>query len=321
MPNQEPDDIMQKTIAFLLMATTSLATVSTALADAAPTDPFFWIDTPQQSAPAPAPAPQQRAMPQPVQEVERPMERRVELPRTNVAPPPVQEHHVGRPAPTPPPMQHPTMPMPNHSAQAPLYYDGDCVYPDGRPATLDFPYGTQMHGGHPHDQRRGYATGDDGILRAIQDNPCVDLRRRGGETAQSASGWSHPDDIRRANTLEMSRVPNHTVGRWAPQGSGNLWQRDPSSPFVDSAKEWDVRRGEYLSSLLSRWGDDGGWTVVYQADSDYILQADVIVRGTFPEASGQIIESFANANPPIRADVHLGNRVLVVRSGNEFDGR
>lgn len=201
--------------------------------------------------------------------------------------------------------------------------DDGCSYPEQAPATMDFATSkptTGERGVSPHDKRRGEMAGDDGVLTAIQDAPCFDPMRRGGETASSMRGHLRDGDIQRVNTLEERRIPTHSVGRYAPDGSG-LWYRDPANPFVDAAAEWDVRTNETLSQLLHRWADDAGFTVVYQADTDFVLQADVIIRGTFAEAAGQVIESFANANPAITADYYLGNKVIVVRSANEFDGR
>lgn len=212
-------------------------------------------------------------------------------------------------------------PRPGEYGQATLHEDG-CTYPRQAPSTMDFSNPKQITGERgttPDDRRRGEMTGDDGVLSAIQDNPCADIMRRGGETANSAKGFLREGDIRRANTLEDRRIPTHSVGRYSPEGSG-LWYRDPSNPYIDAANEWDVRSGETLSQLLHRWGDDAGYTIVYQADTDFVLQADVVIRGTFSEASGQVIESFSNANPPITADFFLGNKVIVVRSANEFDG-
>lgn len=211
----------------------------------------------------------------------------------------------------------------NSSAGNSLIDADGCAYHEGNAATVDFALPKQRTGARgitPQDQRRGEMAGTDGILSAIQDNPCADIMRRGGETANSAQGHLREGDIRRANTLEERRIPTHSVGRYSPEGSG-LWHRDPSNPFIDAASEWAVHSGETLSQLLHRWSDDAGYKIVYQANVDYVLQADVVIRGTFSEAAGQVIESFANASPPITADYYLGNKVIVVRSAGEFDGR
>lgn len=273
----------------LILAAGALAliawTTPSARADAPVDDPFLWMDS---GAPAPAP--------------ERPS-----APPTKYEPAPKVV-----PAPVAPPAPEPVA----HS---------NCYYPDGRPITLDFPNGPMLSGhpgyqGHAYDSRRGYMAGDDGVLRGIQDNPCVEIYRRGGETPESAAGWLHPHDIRRVNTLEDRRIPIHTVGRYAANPD-EIWYADPANPYVDAAREWDVREGETLSALLRRWGAEAGYTIVYQSPHDYILEANVVMRGTFPEAAGQAIQSFADADPPIRAQFNTGNRVVVVQAASDFDGR
>lgn len=275
--------------ALLLTVTAVTATTWGALpasADVAVDDPFLWMDSG-----APAPAPERPAV--------------------------TEKYEPAAPA----PMAQP-VPQPQPAPQA---MASNCYYPDGRPMTLDFPNGPMLSAdagrqGNAYDSRRGYMAGDDGVLRGIQDNPCAEIYRRGGETPESAAGWLHPHDIRRVNTLEDRRIPIQTVGRYSA-GNDDVWYTDPANPFADAPREWDVREGETLSTLLRRWGAEAGFTIVYETPNDYILQANVVLRGTFPEAAGEVIESFANAQPPIAADFYIGNRVLVVRPSGDFDGR
>lgn len=172
----------------------------------------------------------------------------------------------------------------------------------------------------PQMHRRGETTGDDGVLEAIQDDPCAKIWRRGGPTTASEEEYTDPSDIRRANTLEDRRIPVHDVGRYSAENS-DIWYRDPGNPFVDAPRSWDIERGTMLSHLLTGWGEEAGFNVVWRSPHDYVVQTDVTIRGTFPEAAGQVLESFANANPPIAADFYLANRTLVVNSASEFDAR
>lgn len=172
----------------------------------------------------------------------------------------------------------------------------------------------------PTLRRRGEMTGDDGILEAIQDDPCAVIHRRGGPSSKSVNEYTHPDDIRRANSLEDRRIPIHQVGRYAPEGS-SLWYRDPNNPYIDSKREWHVEKGLMLSHMITDWGEEAGFNVVWRSPHDFVVQTDVVLNGTFPEAAGEVIESFKNANPPISGDFYISNRVLVVESGSEFDGR
>jgi len=206
------------------------------------------------------------------------------------------------------------------------YFDDECEVGPNAPYGMEF---SRDHGamGTPRDtntdpamRRRGEMAGDDGILEAIQDDPCALIHRRGGPNAASANEYTHPDDIRRVNTLEERRIPIHEVGRYAPEGS-SLWHRDPNNPFIDASRKWRVERGVMLSQMLTAWGEEAGFSVVWRTPHDYVVQTDVMINGTFPEAAGQVIESFANANPPIAGDFYLSNRVLVVESASDFDGR
>jgi hypothetical protein len=307
-----------KKISAILLTTTYILSASAAFADVASIDdPFFWIEG-QNGAPSQteivgngANGDMQRGE---FTSMNNPHEEDYGAKGSPYAPNPVVEDY---------PAERVSQYGTPEQGQA-QYITDDCSYPARTPTTMVFSTPNRMKTGErgmtPYDTRRGEENGDDGILSAIQDNPCADIMRRGGETADSARGHLRKGDIRRANTLEDRRIPTHSVGRYSPEGSG-LWYRDPSNPFIDSSSEWEVRQGETLSQLLHRWGDDAGFTIVYQADTDYVLQANVVIRGTFSEASGQVIESFASATPPITADFFLGNKVIVVRSASDFDAR
>lgn len=211
-----------------------------------------------------------------------------------------------------------------HAGEA-RYVEDDCVVHANMPKKTEFS-NRGIHdstGGRsvsPEERRSGEMAGDDGVLEVIQETPCTVMKRRGGDDAESAQEYTHPDDIRRANTFEERRIPIHEVGRYAPEGS-SLWHRNPDDPYIDASKTWTVKKGAMLSEVLTAWGEDAGFNVVWSSSYDYIVQADVKIRGTFPEAAGQVIESYANANPPISADFHLANRVLVVDLASEIDGR
>ena len=298
-----------KNIAALLLATTALSAATMGVADVyqpSQEEPFFWADD-QEPAPAqPQAAPTEPApMPAPAPDM------RTTAPQTPVA------------------QSYPREAAPQHYAPEAgtgrYFNDDDCLTNPNAPWSATTPRPAPTGGikdGHvdPTLQRRGEMTGDDGVLEAIQDTPCTKIHRRGGENAASANNYTHPDDIRRVNTLEDRRIPVHNVGRYTSEDS-SLWHRDPTNPFVDSAREWRVERGIMLSHLLTTWGEQAGYNVVWRSPHDYIVQTDVVIHGSFPEAAGQVLESFYNANPPISGDFYPSNRVLVVDSASDFDGR
>lgn len=312
-------------IAALLIATTAISAATPGIAgvydqtgeqDA----PFFWTDIDQnRETGTVAATPEEEGG----NESRRPAPRPGDLPSIASPDPRVTE-------PKNPIMEsYPEQESPQHhvpEAGTGRYFDDRCKTGPNAPYGMEFSRDRGAMGTPGDDvtdpgmRRRGEMVGDDGVLEAIQDDPCAALYRRGGPSAASLNEYTHPDDIRRANTLEDRRIPVHEVGRYSPEGT-SLWHRDPGDPFIDASRKWKVERGVMLSQMLADWGEEAGFNVVWRSPHDYVVQTDVILHGTFAEAAGQVIESFADANPPIAGDFYLSNRVLVVDSASEFDGR
>jgi hypothetical protein len=315
-------------IAAILLATSAITAATQSLADTYDAsvdqnEPFFWTDIDENrttgtntGAKAPAkPADGYGTMPS-AGIVEPSMKGSAGDPRTTAPKNPMQEAYPEKDAPR------------HHVPEAGTgrYFDDECRTNENAPYGMEFTRKQDIMGvprglnTDPEMRRRGEMAGDDGVLEAIQDDPCAVIYRRGGPNAASLNEYTHPDDIRRVNTLEDRQIPVHEVGRYAPEGS-SLWHRDPNNPFVDASRKWRVERGVMLSQMLTAWGEEAGFNVVWRSAHDYVVQTDVVINGTFPEAAGQVIESFANANPPIAGDFYLSNRVLVVDTSAEFDGR
>ncbi|MBR5129731.1 MAG: TcpQ domain-containing protein [Alphaproteobacteria bacterium] len=82
--------------------------------------------------------------------------------------------------------------------------------------------------------------------------------------------------------------------------------------YGEKCHDWEARTGDTLRSLLTKWGEKAGWTVIWKLDRDYHLEAGVIFRGTFTEVSGALVRSFARATPAPIGTFYKGNRVLVI---------
>lgn len=204
------------------------------------------------------------------------------------------------------------------------YFDADCYNhpnaPDAWARNNGMRPDSERQKRNPMMDRRGERIGDDGVLEGIQDDPCSKLWRRGGPNAASVNEYTHPDDIRRANALEDRRIPTHDVGKHSADNP-SAWHRNPDNPYIGTPRTWKIRRGTMLSQVLSRWGEEAGYNIIWRSPYDYVIKTDAVLKGTFPEAAGQVIESFRAANPPISADFYFSNNTVVVNSSNEFDGR
>lgn len=173
----------------------------------------------------------------------------------------------------------------------------------------------------PEQMMRGEHPQDDGVIEGIVDRPIPELIRRGGETAGSAAGYTHPDAIRRVNTLEDRRIPPHMVYARVDPETAPLWTQKNGVPSDDLPGEWVITEGQYLSDLLRRWSEAAGWDLVWRTQADFLIESNVSMHATFPEAVGKVVESFRNASPAISADFFFDNKVVVVRSSAEFDSR
>jgi hypothetical protein len=307
-------------LAALLIATTAITGATQAFAGGFQPDqdqPFFWTDLSADEVESSAPEPK-------VPTSVRPATFAVDQP-TDAPLAPASQPKTPRQNPimeTYPVAQAPQNAVPQ--VGAPRYLDEDC-YPAQTMPNTDLITHTPRPSATgqvatAENRRRGEMMGDDGVVEAIQDTPCTYIHRRGGETADSARGYTNPEDIRRVNTLEERRIPVHDVGRYAPEGSDS-WASDGSNPYIDTSRTWTIERGRMVSEVLIEWGEISGWDVIWHSSHDFVVQADVTIRGTFPEAAGKVIDSFYNANPPIAGDLYPSNRVLVVDSAAAFDGR
>lgn len=80
----------------------------------------------------------------------------------------------------------------------------------------------------------------------------------------------------------------------------------------DEVKDWVAAEGTTLRTLLTEWGDQSGWRVIWNMDRDYTLEAGAVFRGRFLDVSAALLRSFARATPAPKGVFYKGNKVLVV---------
>lgn len=78
---------------------------------------------------------------------------------------------------------------------------------------------------------------------------------------------------------------------------------------------WSAPAGRLLRQVLQDWGERAGWTVVWQSDHDYPVDAAATFSGDFTHAATELFEGFASAAPVPVAHFYKGNQVLLVQSG------
>ena len=61
------------------------------------------------------------------------------------------------------------------------------------------------------------------------------------------------------------------------------------SKKCDEIKDWVATEGSTLRGLLTEWGDEAGWRVVWNMDRDYTLEAGAVFRGRFMDVSAALL--------------------------------
>lgn len=86
---------------------------------------------------------------------------------------------------------------------------------------------------------------------------------------------------------------------------------------VTAMQIWQVEPRMTLRSLLEEWAAKAGWSVAWQSEYDFRIEAKASFSGSFQEASSQLIRSFGQSSPRIKATYWGGNKVVVVEMASD----
>ena len=95
-------------------------------------------------------------------------------------------------------------------------------------------------------------------------------------------------------------------GRLATKGENF----EPYKPAA--ASQFSVSAGQMLHPVLAEWASKSGWTVIWETEYDYRIEANASFNGNFVDAVTQIVTAMAEARPAITVDFYQGNNVAVV---------
>lgn len=79
---------------------------------------------------------------------------------------------------------------------------------------------------------------------------------------------------------------------------------------------WKVRQGFTLQETMKSWGEQVGWTVIWDTDRDYDIQSEVSFSGSFVDASSDLINAFAEADPPVIGTFYKNNTLVIETTSN-----
>lgn len=92
---------------------------------------------------------------------------------------------------------------------------------------------------------------------------------------------------------------------------------ESEQPKNNLKKNWNVKKGQSLYGILSDWAVSNGWEVVWEAKSNYVVNASAEFKNmNIDDAIKNLLVSMGDVQPQIFVRIFDGNRVILVKSGS-----
>lgn len=80
----------------------------------------------------------------------------------------------------------------------------------------------------------------------------------------------------------------------------------------NAAKSYQLKAGSSLYETVHQWASGDGWHVDWNGDWDYPIKASTRIEGDLITAFRQLLEPFAEAEPPLSAILYPDSKILRV---------
>jgi len=89
---------------------------------------------------------------------------------------------------------------------------------------------------------------------------------------------------------------------------------EPAPPAVQT---WSITLSDRtVRGALTRWTQESGWRLIWEAPVDFAVDAPATLTGTFDEALQSVVGALAGTESPVQAILYRGNKVLrIVEKG------
>jgi Toxin co-regulated pilus biosynthesis protein Q. len=143
---------------------------------------------------------------------------------------------------------------------------------------------------------------------AVSASPSVTTHGGGGFTIRQATVPApSPAPVPASEAKAASATGHGMSGK--EFASKDSWK--PVGGDVNSGK-FIVVPGYDLRVTLESWAAATGWTVNWQSEFKYQIEADATFQGDFVKATSDLIKAMSDARPTITVDFYSANRVVVI---------
>lgn len=109
--------------------------------------------------------------------------------------------------------------------------------------------------------------------------------------------------------VEWVTTPRQAV----PAGKAGEARAAAASPSREGepTRDWDITFADKtLYQALLRWGQQAGWQLIWDAERDFPVEAQVTLNGTFLTSLNSVMHSLATTDYPLQAIANPGTRVV-----------
>lgn len=125
----------------------------------------------------------------------------------------------------------------------------------------------------------------------------------------SAANEAAPDKPLRMD-IEWVSHSHRPSPRLHPSGTDSVANEPESGPF----DQWSLSPADRrLSIVLQRWSAQAGWQLVWEAERDFPVGIQTVLKGTLAEALQTVMRSVAYSDYPLQVVMNPNDRVIRVR--------
>ena len=104
-------------------------------------------------------------------------------------------------------------------------------------------------------------------------------------------------------------------------GSGASAPATPPAPPPPPEPIWYLNANSLVGADLKSWGEQAGWTVIWQATQDWPVPTSTHFQGNFQTVAAQVLNDLAGQGANIRGKFYTGNQTLVISQPGDSDGQ